>query len=131
MARQKANPLRREPSDFNQGPLEPPKNEGKPVNGSVIARSAGEVSEQLKEKISSTLPDQPGLTQLIICVGGIYASLYVLSSFYLLKIEAESLVYPGLSSKNVLRRLPMDPPQIPSASPTLSFSILFNRLLLR
>ena len=109
MARQKATPLRREPSDFNQGPPESPNHGWKPVNGGIISKNAGVMSGQLKELITSALPDQPGLTQLVICVGGIYASLYVPLSYSPLKFDINFIVFPGLFSKNVSRPLRTGP----------------------
>ena len=130
MARQKAAPLRREPSDFNQGPPESPNHGWKPMNGGMISKNAGTMSGQLKQSITSALPDQPGLTQLVICVGGIYASLYVPLSYSPFKFDTYSTVFPGLFSRNVSRPLPTGPRETLSALPTQSSSIPYNLHLL-
>ncbi|KAG8534188.1 uncharacterized protein KY384_001032 [Bacidia gigantensis] len=63
MARQKqAAPLRREPSDFER------------LNSQELNGSAKVSSGALRAPALSTALSQPGLTQLLICVAGIYAS---------------------------------------------------------
>ena len=77
MARQKqAIPLRREPSDFenlngHSSDANKRKVEQKPSNGLL------EKPQSLSEAaLTHVIEDQPaGLLQLLICVGGIYASL--------------------------------------------------------
>ena len=76
MARQKQNrPLQREPSDLSQDTPASPGSRRKEANGVKQSKGLKEPNGHLKETVLSALPEQPGLTQLIICVGGIYASL--------------------------------------------------------
>ena len=77
MARRKqAVPLQREPSDFAKGPSESPSHGWKQSNGvgqavkpSVANGWSG------SEKLPLSVIEQAGPLQLLICVGGIYASL--------------------------------------------------------
>ena len=77
MARTKAVPLRREPSDFDQGPPESPdhgwKHMSSQLNGN--ASSATLSNGRPKEPSHAATQEQAGLAQLVICVAGIYASL--------------------------------------------------------
>ena len=76
MTRQKqAVPLRREVSDFDNGPPESSDHGWKHSNGnaqSLLATRSNGKSEELLPQVPS---DQAGFTQLVICVAGIYASL--------------------------------------------------------
>jgi solute carrier family 35 (UDP-galactose transporter), member B1 len=84
MARQKQRtPLQRLPSsEIMKEPPDVPESKDSYMNGSlkksatIIANCAVEVPPML----SQALPDPPGLTQLLICVLGIYASLYACTS---------------------------------------------------
>lgn len=81
MARSKRVPLQRQQSNFSAAPINP--DEGwktGAVNGSIpagkcqIDTHATSVSPQ--EMLADVIPtEQAGLTHLLICVGGIYASL--------------------------------------------------------
>ena len=77
MARRKqAAALQRELLDSNGGLPEPPSQEWKGYNGSVEKSTA--ITPNGKPKGASTKPIQEpaaGLSQLLICVGGIYVSL--------------------------------------------------------
>ena len=77
MARTKAIPLRREPSDFNQGPPETPdhgwSHKDDKANGNAIPASRSNGNS--KGPSHPAFQEQAGLTQLVICVAGIYASL--------------------------------------------------------
>ena len=77
MARTKAVPLRREPSDLNQGV---PGNSDhnlthidKKANGNAIPVSLS--NSNLQKPSHPASQEQAGLAQLVICVAGIYASL--------------------------------------------------------
>ena len=79
MARRKqATPLRREPSDFDKGPPESPSHGWKHRNGHGHIQDVkppvakGELEA---DKLPPSITDQAGPLQLVICVGGIYASL--------------------------------------------------------
>lgn len=87
MARKKQVPLRREPSDLSKVHLDSPG--GALGNGNAVA-NANAILNGNTQKILSAAPngrlkeipslgtrEQPGLTQLLICVAGIYASLYI------------------------------------------------------
>lgn len=85
------------------------------ANGTVSEKNAPEAA-----------PEAPGLTQLAICVLGIYASLYVhLSVLEPNTVKLTSKVFPGVSSKKpsppspTLYTLPLRPNRSlqPSASP--------------
>ena len=77
MARTKPVPLREEPSDFDQGPLDAP-NYGWNHTDSKVN---GNVSPAILSNARPRAPSRPatqeraGLAQLVICVAGIYASL--------------------------------------------------------
>ena len=77
MARTKGVPLRRVPSDFNQGLPENPdygyKHTDRKANG--IASPAGVGNGHPIAPSPSIPQEQAGLAQLVICVAGIYASL--------------------------------------------------------
>ena len=77
MARTKAIPLRREPSDFDQGPPDTPSHGWKhakdKANGNASPASLG--NGIVKAPSRPTGHEQAGLAQLVICVTGIYASL--------------------------------------------------------
>ena len=78
MARQKQRlPLQREPSDFSQGPPETANHGWKHSNGFTDSlnptRANGSITAALEPV---TIEQAAGLPQLIICVGGIYISLY-------------------------------------------------------
>ena len=76
MARQKqTRPLKQQPSDLTQNTPDPPDSRRKEASGVKNLNSPNEPNGHLKETVLSALPEQPGLAQLIICVGGIYASL--------------------------------------------------------
>lgn len=80
MARQKqATPLRREPSDFESvnGHSIEKKGNGEAINGGASLASKPPSSTPM----TAAEQKQAGITQLLICVGGIYASLYDISSF--------------------------------------------------
>jgi len=69
MAREKQKtPLRRDPT----------------INGLTNAHSRLSIGKEAKKDLgvalASVSPDSPGFTQLVICVGGIYASLYASSN---------------------------------------------------
>ncbi len=87
MARRKQTaPVQRQPSGFDHGPLDP--QEGwKSLNGNGHVPNA--TSTAVLEKTKSAMRDerpkepsplhaleQPGIIQLVVCVAGIYASLY-------------------------------------------------------
>ncbi|KAL8757452.1 MAG: hypothetical protein Q9184_004202 [Pyrenodesmia sp. 2 TL-2023] len=85
MARQKANPLQRQTSDFNQGPPESPDHGWKQSNGNggISKAASNGILEKTEKALSSPRPqhpsplhalEQPGLIQLVVCVAGIYAS---------------------------------------------------------
>lgn len=77
MARTKAIPLQREPSDFDQGPPDTPSHGWKHTD----RRSNGNVSPPTLSNGKPKGPPRPatqeqaGFAQLVICVAGIYASL--------------------------------------------------------
>lgn len=77
MARTKAVPLRREPSDFDQGPPDTPnhgwKHTGSEANGDASPATLS--NGKPKGPSRPTTQEQAGLAQLVICVAGIYASL--------------------------------------------------------
>ena len=86
MARKKQVPLQREPSDFSQGP---PDSLGRGwksgtanaksnahLNGNTQKIIPAAINGSLKEIPSLRTAEQAGLPQLLICVAGIYASLY-------------------------------------------------------
>lgn len=77
MARTKALPLRREPSDFDQGPPDTPNDGWKHTGGKAKGSASPATLSNGKPKASSrpTTQEQAGLAQLVICVAGIYASL--------------------------------------------------------
>ena len=77
MARTKAIPLRREPSDFDQGPPDTPNHEWKSANNKANgnASPASRSNGIVKTPSRPTGHEQAGLAQLVICVAGIYASL--------------------------------------------------------
>ncbi|MCJ1256390.1 UDP-galactose transporter [Lignoscripta atroalba] len=75
MARQKqAIPLQRTPSDFQHGPPESPDHGWKAANGHASKSSPTQSNGSIKGADAPAKSEQAGLTQLIICVGGIYAS---------------------------------------------------------
>ncbi|MCJ1313210.1 UDP-galactose transporter [Agyrium rufum] len=68
--------MRRQTSDFDQGLPESPRHGWEKGNG---VKSSSKNQEQnggisKTQETASDTPDQPGLTQLVICVGGIYMS---------------------------------------------------------
>ena len=77
MARTKAVPLRREPSDFDQGLLGAPnhgwKQMGNQANPNAVPATLSNGKSQAPSPSASQ--EQAGLAQLVICVAGIYASL--------------------------------------------------------
>lgn len=75
MARQKqAIPLQREPSDFGEAPPKSPSLSWESTNGN--SQTAISANGQSKGNITpAATHKQAGLTELIICVAGIYASL--------------------------------------------------------
>lgn len=77
MARTKAIPLRREPSDFDQGPPDTPnygwKHMDRKSNGNVPPATLS--NGKPKGPSRPATQEQAGLAQLVICVAGIYASL--------------------------------------------------------
>ena len=81
MARSKRVPLQRQPSDFSAAPPNP--DEGwktGAVNGSIPVQKrqteAHTTNISPQEMLADVIPtEQAGLTHLLICVGGIYASL--------------------------------------------------------
>ena len=76
MARRKqAAPLQREPSDFDKGPPDSPSHGWKHANGNISKSPAVVSNGKPNEPFPSTSQEQAGLTQLVICVAGIYASL--------------------------------------------------------
>ena len=77
MARKKqAAPLQREPSDFNRGPPESPDHGWITTNGEASRAIPAQANEMVREALAPAVSEQAGLMQLIICVGGIYISLY-------------------------------------------------------
>ncbi|CAF9909023.1 MAG: UDP-galactose transporter [Heterodermia speciosa] len=73
MARRKqATPLKREPSDFDRGLPESPSHGWKHRNGQ--SRDRKPPVARGDEKLPVSITDQAGPLQLVICVGGIYAS---------------------------------------------------------
>ena len=78
MARTKAVPLRREPSHLDQGPSNSPDHDWKRMddkaNGNIIPATLSNGKPQAPSHPASQ--EQAGLAQLVICVAGIYASLY-------------------------------------------------------
>jgi len=84
MARTKqATPLQRKPSDFSQGSNESPSDGWKQSNGDSQKPKSMARNGTVKAPSPEETPEQAGLTQLIICVAGIYASLYELPSITL------------------------------------------------
>ncbi|MCJ1372525.1 UDP-galactose transporter [Loxospora ochrophaea] len=76
MARTKQRtPLQREPSDFDRGPPESPGHGWKQAT-SDVQQEPPPANGSLAQSLEIPAPDSAGFTQLIICVGGIYASLY-------------------------------------------------------
>ncbi|KAL8741527.1 MAG: hypothetical protein Q9190_005870 [Brigantiaea leucoxantha] len=84
MARSKqAKPLQREPSDFSRGPPESPDYGWKQSIGNGIVSSNGKLKQSdgtgSNDKAEQPSPlnalEQPGLSQLVIGVTGIYISL--------------------------------------------------------
>ena len=77
MARTKAVPLRREPSDFDQvisdNSIPGRTQMRKPANGNAVLTTLSNGKVQGSSHSSSQ--EQAGLAQLVICVAGIYASL--------------------------------------------------------
>ena len=77
MARRKqAAPLQRQPSDFDQGPPESPGHGWKQSNGNSPKSEAVTSNGNAKAPLSRASQEQAGLSQLVICIAGIYASLY-------------------------------------------------------
>lgn len=77
MARRKqAIPLQREPSDFHRGPPDSPNQGWKSSNGNgqAVKPPMAEPKADV-ETLPSSITEQAGPIQLLICVGGIYASL--------------------------------------------------------
>lgn len=76
MARRKqAVPLQRKVSDFHEGPPESPDHGWKTSNGGGFLKQQPISNGRLKNEVVPQVPiDQAGFTQLLICVGGIYAS---------------------------------------------------------
>ena len=76
MARHKqAAPLRREPSDFENIHRDTSSNAQKTVGERIVNSAAAVVEDAAREPPKTTSQAQAGLFQLVICVGGIYASL--------------------------------------------------------
>ena len=77
MARTKAVPLRREPSNFDQGPPDTPNHGWKHTDSksSGSASTATLSNGKLNGPSRLATQEQAGLAQLVICVAGIYASL--------------------------------------------------------
>lgn len=81
MARHKQTaPLRREPSDFESVNGHALSSDDKSVNGTssngaIVNSAVAVVKEAAREPPKSQSQEQAGLTQLIICVVGIYVSL--------------------------------------------------------
>ena len=77
MARTKAVPLRREPSDFDQSisdnPIPGRTHMRKTANGNAVPTALS--NGKLQGSSHSASQEQAGLAQLVICVAGIYASL--------------------------------------------------------
>ena len=84
MARRKqVVPLQRQPSDFSAGPPESPNHGWQSANGKPPEQPPKAINGDAKEPLVPIVPTSPkeaGFTQLIICVGGIYASLYAFPS---------------------------------------------------
>ena len=80
MARTKQRqPLQREPSDFAQGPPETPDQGWKQSNGTTNSVTPSKANGSIKAALAPVTTEQAaGLPQLIICIGGIYISLYAL-----------------------------------------------------
>lgn len=107
MARQKqVAPLQREPSDFSAGPPQSANRDRRnQANGKTLEKSSPEVNGNAQEPLVPILPTSPneaGFTQLIICVGGIYASLCVLFPPHSPSLHplTKLAVSPGPSSKS-------------------------------
>ena len=78
MARQKQkSPLQREPSGFNGEKPMSSGNDWKASNGNGVAKSPRLANGSIKDAIALPTTEQAGLPQLIVCVGGIYMSLYL------------------------------------------------------
>lgn len=75
MARKKQAPLQREPSDFARGLSESPNHGWKQTNGSIDKSTAVTRNGISKQSAPAESPEPAGLTQLVICIAGIYASL--------------------------------------------------------
>ncbi len=76
MARHKqVAPLRREPSDFENIHGQASGNDSRSVGESIMDGAATVVKDASREPPESAPQAQAGLIQLVICVGGIYASL--------------------------------------------------------
>ena len=76
MARQKqAAPLRREPSDFENMNGHSSSSDYKMANGKIANGVVSAVSEAAREPPATESQKQAGLTQLVICIAGIYATL--------------------------------------------------------
>lgn len=77
MARKKQVPLQREPSDFGRGLPESPSHGWKQANGSLEKSKAALSNGKPKQSAPVDSQEPAGLTQLVICIAGIYASLLV------------------------------------------------------
>lgn len=135
MARQKQRiPLQRLPSSeiMEELPDEPVAKEqwmrGLPSKA-VTSLANGAV--QLPPMLSQALPDPPGLTQLVICVLGIYASLYVINALKFSVINPTNVYVASLghSSKNVSPPRPTDRHRTPNVGPSRLSLIRSNRSL--
>ena len=76
MARQKqAAPLRREPSDFKSVMRHASKGKVDVGDDKTVHNAVAAVKEVNRESPKSVLQEQAGVTQLLVCVAGIYMSL--------------------------------------------------------
>ena len=136
MARRKAAPLQREPSDFDRGPPESPNHGWKSANGNPTGSPTFKdgTIEKARQIMGNGTPkdpsplnamEQPGIIQLLVCVAGIYASLYDPAISFLRCIHSNiSVASLGQFYKNVSSPpLTAPPPPLPSLN-TPSFSTL-------
>lgn len=102
MARRKQTaPLHREPSDFDKGPPESPSHGWKNSNGKGPKSTAITSNGKLTSPSVLSNQEPAGLPQLVVCVAGIYVSLYDSIGKYNPQSYALTItVFHGPSSKS-------------------------------
>ncbi|MCJ1284144.1 UDP-galactose transporter [Xylographa opegraphella] len=134
MARTKqSTPLQCAPSDFNQGPPESPSHGWKESNGSSKATDSASANGSISRALEP-VASQPGagLPQLIVCVGGIYISLYdTTTPPFNLKAHLANpllLLLRSLTWALLQERITTTTYGAPSAPQRFTFSIVLNTL---